>query len=121
MIDIDDFKTVNDTMGHAMGDLALINLVKILKENFRKDDIVGRLGGDEFIVFMTDTEFAADAEAKGAEILDVLGGLQGGTAFYHQCWCCGLSCSRTGLRKPVSVCGPCNVCFKENRQEPYPC
>lgn len=72
MIDIDDFKTVNDTMGHAMGDLALINLVKILKENFRKDDIVGRLGGDEFIVFMTDTEFAADAEAKGAEILDVL-------------------------------------------------
>lgn len=40
MIDIDDFKTVNDTMGHAMGDLALINLVKILKENFRKDDIV---------------------------------------------------------------------------------
>lgn len=72
MIDIDDFKTVNDTMGHAMGDLALINLVKILKENFRKDDIVGRLGGDEFIVFMTDTEVAADAEAKGAEILDVL-------------------------------------------------
>ena len=72
VLDVDNFKKINDTMGHAMGDLALINLVKILKENFRKDDIVGRLGGDEFIVFMTDTEFAADAEAKGAEILDVL-------------------------------------------------
>ena len=49
MIDVDDFKTVNDTLGHAMGDLALINLVKLLKENFRKADVVGRLGGDEFI------------------------------------------------------------------------
>ena len=74
MLDIDDFKTVNDTMGHAMGDLALITLVKILKEHFRKDDIVARLGGDEFIVFMANTELAADAEAKGAEILDALAG-----------------------------------------------
>lgn len=72
MIDVDDFKTVNDTLGHAMGDLALINLVKLLKENFRKDDVVGRLGGDEFIVFMTNTEIQANAEAKGAEILDIL-------------------------------------------------
>lgn len=72
MIDVDDFKTVNDTLGHAMGDLALINLVKLLKKNFRKDDVVGRLGGDEFIVFMTNTEIQANAEAKGAEILDIL-------------------------------------------------
>ena len=72
MIDIDDFKTVNDTMGHAMGDLALINLVKLLKMNFRKEDIVGRLGGDEFIVFMTNTEIEADAKAKGEEILSML-------------------------------------------------
>lgn len=72
MIDVDDFKTVNDTLGHAMGDLALINLVKLLKENFRKADVVGRLGGDEFIVFMTNTEIQADAEAKGTEILDIL-------------------------------------------------
>lgn len=72
MIDVDDFKTVNDTLRHAMGDLALINLVKLLKENFRKADVVGRLGGDEFIVFMTNTEIQADAEAKGTEILDIL-------------------------------------------------
>ena len=72
MLDIDDFKTVNDTMGHAIGDLALIKLVKILKEHFRREDIVGRLGGDEFIVFMTNTEHAGDAEAKGAEILNFL-------------------------------------------------
>ena len=64
MLDIDDFKTVNDTMGHAIGDLALITLVKLLKEHFRREDIIGRLGGDEFI--------ASAVEAKGAEILDIL-------------------------------------------------
>ena len=40
--------------------------------NFRKEDIVGRLGGDEFIVFMTNTEIEADAKAKGEEILSML-------------------------------------------------
>ena len=72
MLDIDDFKTVNDTLGHAIGDLALITLVKLLKEHFRREDIIGRLGGDEFIVFMTNTELASAVEAKGAEILDIL-------------------------------------------------
>ena len=72
MLDIDDFNTVNDTLGHAIGDLALITLVKLLKEHFRKEDIIGRLGGDEFIVFMTNTELASAVEAKGAEILDIL-------------------------------------------------
>ena len=72
MLDIDDFKTVNDTMGHAIGDLALITLVKLLKEHFRREDIIGRLGGDEFIVFMTNIELASAVEAKGAEILDIL-------------------------------------------------
>ena len=72
MLDIDDFKTVNDTMGHAVGDLALITLVKLLKEHFRRDDVIGRLGGDEFIVFMTNTEDAAIARTKGEEILNIL-------------------------------------------------
>ena len=72
MLDIDDFKMVNDTMGHAIGDLALITLVKLLKEHFRREDIIGRLGGDEFIVFMTNIENASAVEAKGAEILDIL-------------------------------------------------
>lgn len=50
--DLDNFKTVNDTLGHQMGDRVLVDAANILKNHFRKTDIVGRLGGDEFIVLM---------------------------------------------------------------------
>ena len=50
--DLDNFKTVNDTLGHQIGDKVLIDAANILKNHFRKTDIVGRLGGDEFIVLM---------------------------------------------------------------------
>ncbi len=52
MIDVDDFKTVNDTYGHETGDKVLKKIVQVLKNNFRFDDYVCRLGGDEFVVFM---------------------------------------------------------------------
>lgn len=53
MIDIDDFKTVNDVYGHLIGDKVIIEIAKILKSSFREEDIVGRVGGDEFQVFMS--------------------------------------------------------------------
>lgn len=52
MIDIDHFKDVNDTYGHEIGDRILIKAAGIIKKNFRSDDFVCRLGGDEFLVFM---------------------------------------------------------------------
>lgn len=51
LIDIDDFKQVNDQYGHIHGDEALREVGRTLQENFRRDDIVARLGGDEFCVF----------------------------------------------------------------------
>ncbi|PCI59851.1 MAG: hypothetical protein COB35_10555 [Gammaproteobacteria bacterium] len=53
MIDIDYFKNVNDTYGHAMGDRAIINIAKILRKNLREYDIVGRLGGEEFAMYLS--------------------------------------------------------------------
>lgn len=50
--DIDDFKTVNDTYGHAVGDTALRHLADLLNQHVRESDIVGRLGGDEFGVIL---------------------------------------------------------------------
>lgn len=54
MLDMDNFKTLNDTLGHMCGDQALIHLVEVAKENCRRDDIICRLGGDEFIIFLKD-------------------------------------------------------------------
>lgn len=52
MIDVDNFKEVNDSFGHLYGDMVLTSLAKHLKHSFSPDDIIGRIGGDEFFVFM---------------------------------------------------------------------
>jgi len=65
--DIDYFKKFNDTYGHDFGDYVLKEMGKILKETFRKSDIVGRWGGEEFIVVLPDTEY--DVGLKLAEKL----------------------------------------------------
>lgn len=56
MIDVDDFKNINDTYGHETGDKVLKKIVQVLKSNFRFDDYVCRLGGDEFVVFMVHSD-----------------------------------------------------------------
>ncbi len=52
IIDIDNFKDVNDTFGHTYGDDVLCEVTEVLREVFRENDIIGRIGGDEFIVFV---------------------------------------------------------------------
>lgn len=52
LLDIDNFKSVNDTYGHMRGDQVLYEMAGLLRESFRADDVVGRLGGDEFIVYI---------------------------------------------------------------------
>ena len=52
MFDIDDFKTINDTLGHIAGDLCLRTLAIIASNNIREVDYIGRYGGDEFIIVL---------------------------------------------------------------------
>lgn len=55
MLDIDHFKKLNDTLGHATGDEALTHLVKVLKDVLRTTDVLARYGGEEFIIILPDT------------------------------------------------------------------
>lgn len=69
MIDVDDFKSINDSLGHMFGDEFLKKFASTVKSTFRDTDIVGRYGGDEFFVFMPHAT-AALAEKKGSQILE---------------------------------------------------
>ena len=60
--DVNGFKKVNDTYGHAVGDAALVHVAKLLVENVRESDVVGRLGGDEFGVVLANADQAAATE-----------------------------------------------------------
>ena len=62
MVDIDYFKKVNDTYGHAAGDRVLKSLARLLKQRLRETDIVGRYGGEEFAVIMNDTDATSAAK-----------------------------------------------------------
>lgn len=67
LIDIDNFKGINDNFGHTFGDTVIIDMANLIQGQFRKDDLVGRVGGDEFLVFMKNTSMEK-AEEK-AQIL----------------------------------------------------
>lgn len=68
MIDVDNFKMVNDLNGHVIGDEVLKAFGTLLKESFAIDDIVGRAGGDEFIVFVKEIEDEIQAQKKANEV-----------------------------------------------------
>src|SRR3546814_2331209 len=55
VLDIDHFKQVNDSYGHAVGDLALQHITEVMRTNVRNVDTVARLGGEEFVIVMPDT------------------------------------------------------------------
>ncbi len=68
IVDVDNFKSLNDTLGHPMGDMALKDLSAELNALFRANDIVGRLGGDEFIVYMDNVREYDNCYQKAAAV-----------------------------------------------------
>ena len=62
-LDLDRFKTINNTLGHHVGDRALLKLADLIKASFRRSDIIARMGGDEFAVL------AVEATGDGPQFL----------------------------------------------------
>lgn len=55
LLDLDDFKRLNDTYGHSTGDEVLVHLVRVIKDTLRTMDVIGRFGGEEFVIVLPDT------------------------------------------------------------------
>ncbi len=72
LLDLDDFKRINDTMGHVMGDEVLKRVAKRLVDTVRHDDMVARLGGDEFFVLLRGFEDAMAVKIFAARIINRL-------------------------------------------------
>lgn len=71
-VDLDDFKIVNDSMGHIVGDQLLAAVGKRLSETVRRTDTAARLGGDEFAVLMENAKEPIDAELLAAQVIQTL-------------------------------------------------
>lgn len=69
ILDMDCFKQINDVYGHAVGDIVLQKFGKLLKNIFREGDILGRIGGDEFVVVMKNVQTKDIASKKAQELL----------------------------------------------------
>ncbi len=70
LMDVDDFKRINDTRGHLFGDAVLTSAAGKLKALFRSTDILGRIGGDEFMIFLKNVSDRAQLEAQARSILE---------------------------------------------------
>ncbi len=68
IVDIDNFKAINDNLGHHFGDLVLSDVASNLRSHFRTNDIIGRIGGDEFIVFLQNVTNNKIIESKAKSI-----------------------------------------------------
>lgn len=71
-IDLDSLKFINDTFGHVAGDTAIIHFAHLLLETFRESDIIGRMGGDEFVIMIMDASDSdlASMQARLQSIVD---------------------------------------------------
>lgn len=76
IMDIDDFKTINDTCGHIVGDMVLQKIGSFMKAQFRGGDIMGRIGGDEFVVFMKNVDTEDNIRVKMSEFVEKIHKMQ---------------------------------------------
>ncbi|MBD5486652.1 MAG: diguanylate cyclase [Lachnospiraceae bacterium] len=69
IIDLDNFKEINDIMGHAQGDQVIVDTANALNDIFKGGDIVGRIGGDEFVVFMKNIDSISNADILANKVV----------------------------------------------------
>jgi len=71
IVDVDNFKQINDTLGHLFGDSVLTDLAQEMQDLFRSNDVIGRIGGDEFIVFLRGMNHKSHIASKADDICKI--------------------------------------------------
>jgi diguanylate cyclase (GGDEF)-like protein len=117
-IDLDHFKPINDTLGHAFGDALLREVGAVLHQTVRKGDTAARLGGDEFAILMKDCD-AVEAAAVAAIILERIGALGrelGGSARPRVTASIGIACSADLCASPAALLEAADqACYRAKR------
>lgn len=72
LLDVDNFKSVNDTLGHIKGDEVLCSIASVIRNSIRSCDLVGRLGGDEFLVFVRNIKSSAEIHVIAQRVCDTI-------------------------------------------------
>ena len=72
MLDVDDFKRINDSYGHVVGDFVISGIARCLNSSFRNSDIIGRFGGDELVIFMPFTHDVVIAQSRVKKVLSLM-------------------------------------------------
>ncbi len=71
IVDVDNFKQINDTLGHLFGDSVLVDIAQEMQDLFRSNDVIGRIGGDEFIVFLRGMNHKSHIANKAEDICKI--------------------------------------------------
>ena len=103
-MDLDRFKTINDSLGHSVGDELLVELARRLTHFLRPGDTVARLGGDEFAVLLNDVHGAGDATRVAERIQELIRGkiVIGGREVFT-CASIGIALSSPGYKRPEEI------------------
>jgi diguanylate cyclase (GGDEF)-like protein len=116
-IDLDEFKVVNNGMGHAVGDELLVAVSRVVKDLVRPDDYVARLGGDEFLVAcpgVTEPDTAADIARR---IVEAIGSpvVIGGDVVLSSC-SIGIATVNTAVADPDRLIGDADLAMYEAKR-----
>lgn len=72
LVDVNDFKSINDRLGHVAGDTVLCHIARLIRQNIRPTDIAARLGGDEFCIILNELRAIENAETRASSIAETI-------------------------------------------------